>query len=59
MKYCKTFEKHIDYEQALEDGLIYPNVSCCEREEESHFNIDYSTKYLTFKTLKPTTFSFS
>ena len=66
-KYIKEFRNHAKYEEFINNyddiDLIAPNISYCNRENETHYNAkvkqDYSKKYLTFSTLEDTTFSFS
>lgn len=65
-KYIKEFRNHVKYEEFINNydiDLITPNISYCNRENETHYNAkvkqDYSKRYLTFSTLEDTTFSFS
>lgn len=56
-KYLKLFENHSAYE-AAESGLILPNVSYCESENEVHYNPIISTepivaKYSVVNTSEP------
>lgn len=38
MKYLKKFENHSQYEAYLEEGMILPNVSYCEDNNDVHYN---------------------